>query len=327
MTALVTMVVAGVGLTGTAVAARAVNRPAVAAAPALISVSAPSLFPEAVDFDRRRGRFLVGSAVSGTVSAVALDGSIRTLVSDPRLRAAVGIGVDAARDRVLVTDLATDDSVSGLASYELATGRRQWYVDLAATADDGGPHFTNDVAVGRDGTAYVVDGVSPNVFRVDTRGRASVLLRDARLGPTGALPGFQPAFGTTTVAWIGADCLLVSKMDGTLWRLPVHHPTALAPIAMTGAINVFVDGARVFDNGDVGVITNGWFGAPPSVQRLRLSGGARTARVASTVVLPDPLPTGISPGPGGTTYAMSGRLDLALHGQPSEGFTLRRVDF
>ena len=87
----------------------------------------------------------------------------------------------------------------------------------------------------------------------------------------------------------------------------------------------FVDGARVFADGDVGVVTNGWFGATPSAQRLHLSDDGRCATVVRTRSLADPLPTGISPGPGGSTYVMSGRLDLAFTGQPSEGFSLHTV--
>ena len=327
------LVAALLALAGGAVAQQSAPAAAVAgdhrtaattALPDVIAVQAPSLFPEAVDFDPRRRQFVVGST-SGTVSTVDLDGTLHTLVEGGDLPFATGIRVDAVRDRVLVTNLSLDNRVAGLASYALGTGRRQWHVDLAAVAADGGPHFTNDVAVGPDGTAYVVDGVSPTVFRVDARGHGSVLLRDDRLRPTGSLPGFQAVFGVNTVAWIGDGNLLLSAVDGTLWRLPVHRPGGLARITVTGTVNVFVDGARVLRNGDVAVITNGWFGAQPSVQRLSLSRGARAAHVRSTVGLLDPLPTGITPGPGGSTYAMTGRLDLAFQGLPSEGFTLRRV--
>jgi hypothetical protein len=51
--------------------------------PALIEVAAPNHFPEAVDWDARHSRFVVGSASLGTISTVALDGTISPLVPTP----------------------------------------------------------------------------------------------------------------------------------------------------------------------------------------------------------------------------------------------------
>jgi hypothetical protein len=52
------------------------------------------------------------------------------------------------------TTEATHLRLSGIGSYDLDTGARQWYVDPAALAGDGGQHLVNDLYLAPDGTAY-----------------------------------------------------------------------------------------------------------------------------------------------------------------------------
>src|SRR5439155_17522120 len=113
-------------------------------------------------------------------------------VDDPTLITTMGLSVDVLRGRVLVVNgdigladrstPATTRNTAGLGVYNLFTGRRIKYVDLGALDPEHG-HFGNDVAVARDGTAYVTDSISGAVYRVPVIGQPSVLLRDDRLTP------------------------------------------------------------------------------------------------------------------------------------------------
>ncbi|MGW6919632.1 SMP-30/gluconolactonase/LRE family protein [Kitasatospora sp. NPDC054939] len=318
-----------------ATGATAAAAPATAAAryPAVVNGHAPSLHPEGATWDSQHRRFLVGSLRHGTVSALAPDGSVRTLVDDPeRLVSVVGIHVDAVRGRILVANgdngvgtrstPATQGRVAGVGAYDLETGRRLFYVDLAAVARDGGAHFANDLAIAADGTAYVTDSLAPVVYRVGVSGRASVLVRDARL--TGK-PG---GYGLNGIVERGGQLIVAKYDDGTLWRIPLHRPSALQriPVKAPAGVTVNLDGLLARPDGSLTGVTNhlGDTGRD-AVLRLVSGDGWRTARVTSVTPSADPVPTVATPGPGGSAYVISGRIDLLFAGTPIDTFTLRRI--
>ena len=300
-----------------------------------ITATAPALLPESAVYDQRSNEFFVSSERYGTVSAVGLDGSIRTLVDDPTLVSTLGLRVDGERHRVLVANADFGDGVktaqathlrlSGVGSYDLRTGARQWYVDLAALAGDGGQHLVNDLYLAPDGTAYVNDGADDIVYRIDPHGHASVLLRDHKLDPTGSIPGLVEHFGQSAIAWVPGNILLVTKADGTVWRIPVAHPNQISQVALTGTLRPIADGIRVFPNGSLAVINNGLGATPGSVQYIRPSNDWRAAKIVRTQELTDLLPTGITAGPRGTTWVLEGNVLDFLQGTPSATFTIHQV--
>ncbi|WP_431677965.1 hypothetical protein [Kitasatospora sp. KL5] len=315
-----------------AVPAAAAPSTAVHCGPAAIAGHADTLHPEGATWDAARGRFLVGSLRHGTVSAVRPDGTTTTLVDDPAvLVSTIGIHVDAARNRVLVangdpgTSLRTDPAgsgrIAGIGAYDLTTGRRLFYTDLAATAGDGGPHFANDLALGPDGTAYVTDSFAPIVYRVAPDGTAGILLRDTRL----AAP--QGGFGLNGIVRHGSTLVIGKYDDGTLWRLPIDRPRELARIPVTGPAGSLtgIDGLLLRPDGTLHGITNhiGGNGANARVE-IRSTDGWRTAR-SSVHPLTDPAPTVLTPGPAGSTYILDGRADLLFAGTPVDTFTLHRL--
>jgi len=301
--------------------------------PEVVAGHADTLHPEGATWDAVHHRFLVGSLRHGTVSVVEPDGSAATLVDDPDvLVSIIGLHVDAARGRVLVanadpgaglrTSSGTFHRLAGVGAYDLATGRRLFYVDLAAVAGDGGQHFANDLAFGPDGTAYVTDSFAPVVYRVGVDGTASVLLRDARLAAT------DGGFGLNGIVRQGGWLVLGKYEDGTLWRVRIASPTevsqvrvATAPGTLTG-----LDGLLRRPDGTLLGVTNqlGAAGHDAEVE-LRSDDDWRSARLSAVHPSPDQAPTALTPGPADTTYQLSGRLDLLFAGTPSDAFTLRRV--
>ncbi|MCU7825417.1 gluconolaconase [Kitasatospora sp. DSM 101779] len=300
--------------------------------PAAITASADTLHPEGATWDARHGRFLVGSLRHGTVSAVRPDGTVTTLVDDPAvLVSTIGIHVDAARNRVLVANgdpgvsLRTapggSGRIAGIGAYDLTTGRRLFYTDLAATAGDGGPHLANDLAVGPDGTAYVTDSFAPVVYRVTPDGTAGLLVRDSRL----AAP--QGGFGLNGIVRQGSTLVIGKYDDGTLWRLPIDRPQQLARIPVTGPAGSLtgLDGLLLRPDGTLHGITNHLGGSAATTRvELRSTDGWRTAR-ATVHPLADPAPTVLTPGPAGSTYVLDGRIDLLFAGTPVDTFTLYRI--
>lgn len=304
-------------------------------APPVVEATAPGLLAESVGYDRHRNVFLVSSMRQGTISTVALDGTVQTLVDDPRLYSTFGLHVDGVRRRVLTVNVdngvsprstpATLNRVAGIGSYDLDTGENQWYVDLTALNPGGGPQFVSEIAIAPDGTAYVNEVYSPVIYRIDRRGHASVLLRDDRLQGSVSIPGFAADLGQTAIAWVPGDNLIVSKADGTLWRVPVHDPTRLSQVALDSPLLPYVDAMRALPDGRLVLVNNAPDKPRGSVQLLTPHRGWRAATV-STRAVPERFPTGVSVGPGGCTYVLFGGILDYFEGHPATTFTLRRVD-
>ncbi|MCX4749762.1 hypothetical protein OG455_30335 [Kitasatospora sp. NBC_01287] len=317
-------------LAAAATAAVAAAPMAEAATPVVVRGSGAGVHPESVSWDAAHHRFVVSGLRHGTVSTVGPDGVAHTLVDDPSVLVSVtGIKVDDARNRVLVCDAdpgvgvrsgpATVKQLAGLGSYDLRTGKRLWYVDLAAVAADGGPHFANDVVFDQDGTAYVTDSFAPIVYRVTADGHASVFVRDDRL----AAP--QGQFGLNGIVLTGGRLVLGNYATGSVWEVPVNHPTDVREVVsdprLTGLDGLVADGRGQIE----GVTNTLGGGGADQVVRLRSGDGWHTA---SVVVRPsaDPGPTGVTRGPGGAVFTLSGELGpLFATGTTSDAFTLRRV--
>ncbi|MBV6699552.1 hypothetical protein [Kitasatospora aureofaciens] len=303
-------------------------------APAVITGHAASLVPESAAWDQAHHRFLVGSLRHGTVSTVRTDGSVHTLVDDPgTLLEVAGLRVDAARDRVLVTNLdngisertsaATNGRIAGIGAYDLETGRRLFYVDLAAVAGDGGPHLANDIAIGPDGTAYITDSFAPIVYRVGADGTASVLVRDDRFTPQ---PG---TYGLNGIVYRSGRLVVGKWDDGTLWQIPLHHPADVRRIEVAGAEGgalLHLDGMLGRPDGSIAGITNAFFGAGRDTEvELRSDDHWRTARLVAVRPSADLTPTAVTAGPGGSLYQLAGGLSAAFGGHPTDSFTLRKL--
>ncbi|MEV7183679.1 hypothetical protein [Kitasatospora sp. NPDC093102] len=323
-------VVAAAALLGTAGAlpAAAAGRPA----PAVISGHAPTLVPESGDWDAAHHRFLLGSLRHGTVSAVGTDGRVRTLVDDPgTLIEIAGLRIDPVHRRVLVTNLdnglgersgaATQGKLAGIGAYDLDTGRRIFYTDLAAVAADGGNHLANDIALGPDGTAYVTDSFAPVVYRVTPDGTASVLLRDPRLA---AAPG---SYGLNGIVHRDGRLVLGKWDDGTLWQVPVRDPAALRQVEVAdGGALLHLDGLLGRPDGSIAGVTNAFSGSGRDAEvELRSEDHWRTARLIAVRPSADPTPTAVVAGPAGRLYQLAGGLAAAYAGHPADTFTLRRV--
>ncbi|WP_410631510.1 hypothetical protein [Amycolatopsis sp. cmx-4-83] len=274
----------------------------------------------------------------GTVTVVDRGGSTRTLVDDPALVSVQGIRIDRARNRVLVTDvdLGTADTTStagplkiaGLGSYDLRTGRRQWYADLAAVAPGNTSHLAADVVVDSDGTAYVVDTQSPTLFRITRTSRPSVLLTSPLLAGTPGLgvPGVLPDIAASSIALVPGCLLIVAKGDGTLVRVPIHHPDQASAVKLDTGLVPLAASLRALPDGSIAALSSGLLSQKPAVvHRVLPDNSWHNAKVTVTDTVPDPITSGITAGPHGSTYTVSGGLADLLQHEPNVGFTLRQV--
>jgi len=195
-------------------------------APDVVKVNSPAVYPEGVEWDARHNRFLVSSLHKGVVGAVTDDGKYRVIATDTKLIGTVGMELDPIRDRLLVcnsdggasekSNKATTGKVAGLAVFKISTGKLIKYVNLVQYKDKDDGHFCNDIAIDKDGTAYITDSFSPVIYKVDRKYKASVLIKDKTFS--------GPSFNLNGIV-IKDDYLLVNKMNsGQLFKIPLKNP-------------------------------------------------------------------------------------------------------
>jgi sugar lactone lactonase YvrE len=216
--------------------------------PAEIVVPLPGFMPEGIEWDADNGRFLLGSLMQGTIFQVADDGTITPLLENDGFDSTVGIQVDKANHRLLVAN--ADPTVffdpeavgmAGLFAFDLESGEMLFSVDLTALdAPEGTRYFANDVAVDKDGSAYVTNSFAPVIYRVEPDGNASVFIEDERLA-------------TDTIGLNGIDYhpdgyLLVAVVgSGAIYKIPLENPDAMTQVELSEPLGI--DGMILHPNG------------------------------------------------------------------------------
>ncbi len=196
------------------------------AAPDTITINVPSLMPEGIEYDATRGQFLLGSISQSSVSVIADDGTLTTLVQDPNLKSIIGLQIDAERNRLLFGS--TDQNKIGqLGIYDLATGQQIHLVDLAAVTPDAQGHFPNDIAVDKDGNAYVSDSAAGVFYKVDVDGNASIFLQD---------PSFVGSFVLNGIDY-NPNGYLVAVRGTDLIKIPLDNPQSFSVVEVDGDVS------------------------------------------------------------------------------------------
>jgi quercetin dioxygenase-like cupin family protein len=280
------------------------------------SVSVPALYPETLESDERTGRFLVGSMREGAVYEVERNGTARKLIDDPRLISVLGIAIDRASNRLLVTSSDLGVSIkrssagrkrhAAIAIYDLTSKRNLHFVDLSSLAPDS-DHLINGITLDAQGNAYATDSFAPIIYKVTPDGHASIFVRDAEFQGEGVnLNG--------TVYHPGGFLLVVKKSTGALYRISLADPARWARVRIA---ETFVGGdglllhddklwlianqtpARAANAAFVLESRDGWQSA--SLQRTQPLGGAYPTTCAAL---------------GGKIYVLSSHLDEWLTAKP-----------
>lgn len=248
------------------------------ALPGEISFTQAALYPEGIDYDEEGERFLVSSMRYGTVGTVSDTGKYKELINDPMLVSSVGIRVDNDNNRVLVcnsdpgtsvkTTKETQGRLAGLGIYNLSTGKKITYIDLATMT--AGNHFCNDIALDDDGNAYVSDSFSTAIYKIDIENKASLFLDNKRFAGKG--------FNLNGLV-VKDDFLIVAKYnEGLLFKVPLNDPERFTQILanepMPGA-----DGLLWHDDGSLIVIANT---TSNKVFKLNSTDGWHTATITKT---------------------------------------------
>jgi len=217
--------------------------PAEVSGPDLIVVDRLNLQPEGIEYDRARGRFLVGSRTSGVIHAVDDAGAITAVVAESGLGGMLGLHIDRPRDRLLAAGVLAGTTNAALGIYALGSGAPLHVVDLAPLAG-AGAHLLNDVVTDSEGNAYVTDTFSPMIYRVDRDGAASIFASDGALALANGIELHADRF------------LIVATLGGpSLVRVSLDDPPVVSAVATEVA--VAGDGIAFTANGDLVVVESG----------------------------------------------------------------------
>lgn len=158
--------------------------------PVAINFTSPNLFPEGVVYDPFNRYFLVSSTTQGDVGKVSANGTYTPFITDNALVFTTGMEVDKIRKRLLVTNTNMANGKAWLAIYKLDNSERIRMVDLSSLLP-ASPHFANDVAVDKEGNAYVTDSYSPVIYKVDPEGKASIIFQNQDFNTPAGQIGFN----------------------------------------------------------------------------------------------------------------------------------------
>ena len=214
-----------------------------------IEVKHDTLFPEAITYNAKSNRFVLGSFRQGAIFEVDKHGNARKIIDDERLRSVFAVSIDNKRNRLyaLTSDLGVSVKTNtkdvkryaALGIYDLATGTPVHFVDLSGILPNK-EHLVNGMALD-DGNAYITDSFAAAIYKVDKNGEASLFLQHDEFKGKGInLNGI--------VYHPDGYFLAVKKSNGVLYKIPRDKPDSFSPVASDkryiGADGLVLNGDR-----------------------------------------------------------------------------------
>jgi len=306
------------GLTACSHASLSLQRPALE-----LVVQSSTLFPETIDYDAVRAKFLLGSFREGAIYVVAGDGQVSPLVDDPRLCSVLGIAVDAGRNRLWAVNAdlgacskpsaAGPKQLAAVGVYDLTTGKALDYVDLAPLLP--GPHLLNGIALDQAGNAYVSDSFAPALYKIDAQGHPSVLLQSPLFAGDGInLNGLA--------VHPGGYLLVIKKSDGHLFKVPLAQPQQFSQVRVDRAF-VGGDGLLLVGGRSIVIVANR---TPEQTVNTAFALASSDDWASARVVAEQPLGddyTTTAVARDGKLYAVSSKLNQLIQAAPEARAKLR----
>ena len=300
--------------------------------PDLILVERAKFFPEGIEWDAERERFLLSSTTEGTVFAVTDDGTVTPLIEDEDLIGSAGIHIDGERDRLLVTD--NDLSVmlepeaegrGAIGVYDMSTGERLIFANLRDLRPSGA-QLVNDVTVDADGNIYGTESLAPIIYQVDLDGNASIFLEDERLNPDAV--GLIPfPVGLNGIVHHPDGYLLVTHVSGgKLFKVPLDDQNNLTEVELDEPFGA--DGMILRPTGEL-VAVAFTFDAEnnPQQEVIEVSSEDNWASATITNRVSADLPLTTIALRDDAVYGIATHIDALLAGETVDAYEIYRVDF
>ena len=221
-----------------------------------IEFTAPGVYPEGIAYNPAQQVFYVSGVRIPSIGKVDKSGRYTQLFMDSTLRSIYGMKLDAAGKKLwfcasdgnyskFKSD-ATFKRMMRLVAIDINTGKKTNDIDLTALSI--GEHFANDLTFDDKGNIYITDSYSPNIYKVDAAGRASLfanspLFYAAGIGLNGLV--YHPS-GYLLAVNSGAGCLL---------KIPASNPTDITRVKIPQFFPGG-DGMLLNDNNTVTLVQN-----------------------------------------------------------------------
>ncbi len=183
-----------------------------------IEFTAPDIYPEGIAYNSATDVFYVSGVRYGTIGKLTTSGMYTEIFRDTTLRSTYGMKLDPAGKKLwfcagdanyskYASD-ATHKKMIRLIAIDLASGKKVNDIDLSNVAI--GQHFANDLTMDKEGNIYITDSFSPNIYKIDGSGKATLfatgpLLWSANIGLNGIV--YHPG-GYLIAINSGAGCLV-----------------------------------------------------------------------------------------------------------------------
>lgn len=299
-----------------------------------VVIKSPGLYPEGLVYDSKTQTFYTTSVAQGKIVKVTKDGKVTVFAEDEDLVSTIGLEIDVERSRLVVCNSdpgasrkssdATKGKLAAVVFYNLKSGKREKYIDLAAIAPDGG-HLANDLTIDNNGNLYITDSFSPIIYKVSSKGKATIFVNDQRLAaPAGT-------FGLNGLAYHPEGFIIAAIYNGgKLFKIPLNNPSDIKEIALGDKPFPTIDGVLLLDNNTIALACNNLSGAdfPSAVYKLVSEDNWISANTTEVFETGNTFPTTLTKA-GNDLFVVYAKLQMLFGGNnpTAQEFEITKVKF